>query len=142
MRYSRLHLVPCALFVAGLICGCSHVQVVDATHLNGQALSREGGTVAHLNASSWGIYLFNWIPLVSGSLDTPGRFTLLQDTAKVEDAVELLTRKASELGADRTDNLQSFTDSWWQTWSLVIWMRAAYASGNAIVTDSPVSSSR
>lgn len=116
----------------GMLPGCSHVEVVK--DLNGQPLVREGRTIAHINASSWGIYLFNWIPLISGSRETPERFAFFRDTGNVGDAVGMLTRKSGELGATHTVDLQSWTDSWWQPWTLIIWMRAAYASGNAIAS--------
>ncbi|MBN1421682.1 MAG: hypothetical protein JXP34_23110 [Planctomycetes bacterium] len=141
MRPASYRSAPFILVAAGLLSGCSHVEVAGVEHLNGQTLSGEGRTIAHLNASSWGIYLFNWIPIVSGSRTTPGHYTFFQDTATVEDTVALLTSKARDLGADRTTDLQSLTDSWWQQWSLIFWMRAAYASGNAIATGAPASSS-
>jgi hypothetical protein len=119
---------------ASLLPGCSHVTAVR--ELNGQVLSEDGKTLAHVNANCWGIYLFNLIPIMSGSRDHPESPTMFEDTANVEDVVGLLTRKSKALGASRTSDLQSIADSWWQGWTLIFWMKAAYASGNAIA-DAP-----
>jgi hypothetical protein len=121
-------LVLCS--VAGGIAGCSHVDV--ARNLHDEEIAAGAEPIAHVNASTWGIYLFNWIPIITGNSEVPEDFTLFEHTVDLDRVVGMLTRKSKELGATHTLDIQSFKDSDWQSGSLIFWMRVAHASGNAV----------
>ena len=74
--------------------GCSSIDV--ATTFNNVKITDvpNAGSLAHLNGDIWGIYLFN-LPLFTGSSKQPGRCAVFTDTVRVDNAVSMITRKAS-----------------------------------------------
>ena len=75
MPSTRLTLVPAlrlaaaALLVLG---GCATLTVVPAERLAEQQLTPGAEPVAHIYAANWGLYLFKYLPLITGSLARPG----------------------------------------------------------------------
>ena len=72
--------------------------------------SSEGGhTVAVVENSGW--YLFNMIPLASGSPDNPNGHTckIFSDTVNLENNIKLLDRVISEKGAEGCKDVVSYT---------------------------------
>lgn len=114
--------------------GCATVDTV--TTLNGQELTANGARpVAHINGECWGIYFMYVVPVITGYPKTPNkfRFAVLRNTVQVDKVVQMVTRESRRLGATRTTDLQSSTDSRW----LVIpfpffWYRTCQVSGNAV----------
>ena len=60
------------LTALGSLSACATVQVVPAERLSEQRLTTEAAPVAHIYAANWGIYLFKYLPLITGSLSRPG----------------------------------------------------------------------
>lgn len=77
--------------------GCASFTVVQGKPLNGQALAPSGKTIAHVEASNWGIYLFH-IPLLSGSTENLGDIKVLTDTVTVANMTKLITAESKKLG--------------------------------------------
>ncbi|HBM17070.1 MAG TPA: hypothetical protein DD381_12110 [Lentisphaeria bacterium] len=92
-----------------LIAGCSSVKVVQGADLNGQQLSSDSRTnVAHISASSLGLYGCVVAPLVVGSAEKPGSIAWFSEDATQEGPVaKMVTTKAKELGATSVLDLQS-----------------------------------
>ena len=116
---------------AVLMSACSSVEV--ATTFNNQKITpvQNAVCVEHLNADIWGIYLFN-LPLFTGSSKQPGRCAVFTDTVHVDNAVSMLTRKATEDGANTIVNLTSERTGCWIPILLVLWYYDVQVSGNAI----------
>ncbi|MBQ9336703.1 MAG: hypothetical protein IJS14_05330 [Lentisphaeria bacterium] len=116
---------------AVLMSACSSVEV--ATTFNNQKITEAQNAVCveHLNADIWGIYLFN-LPLFTGSSKQPGRCAVFSDTVRVDNAVSILTRKATEDGANTIVDLSSERTGCWIPIFLVLWYYDVQVSGNAI----------
>lgn len=93
--------------VVALFSGCASVSEAPAEMLHSQKIG-PGQTVAHLEATNWGIYLFS-IPLLTGSVEEPGKIVVFQDTVNAGSVVSLLTAKSKELNATGTYNIVSMT---------------------------------
>jgi len=48
--------------------GCATLTVVPGPGLHEQRLTPAAEPVAHIYAANWGVYLFKYVPLVTGSL--------------------------------------------------------------------------
>ena len=116
---------------AVLLSACSSVEV--ATTFNNQKITpvQNAVCVEHLNADIWGIYLFN-LPLFTGSSKQPGRCAIFTDTVRVDNAVSILTRKATEDGANTIVDLSSERTGCWLPIFLVLWYYDVQVSANAI----------
>ena len=60
------------LTALGSLSACATVQVVPAERLSEQRLTTEATPVAHIYAANWGLYLFKYLPIITGSLSRPG----------------------------------------------------------------------
>lgn len=120
------------LVMAVMVSGCASVS--PATRLNGQMLTPGDKPVAHVNASTWGIYWLPIVPLVTGSTDKPGEMSFFKDTVTVESVVDMTTAKSKELGATKTTDLQSSTTSMlvFPVPPFLLWYKAVQVSGNAV----------
>jgi hypothetical protein len=122
----RIALLP--LFLLPI--GCATVQVT--ADLAGQSLGGERPALAHVHAQTWGVYLFNWLPILCGDPAKPGSgaSVLFSDRARSEDAVRIVTEASKSLGAGATLDLYSQTGTSWVP-ATCFWIRRAEASGNA-----------
>ena len=116
---------------AVVMSACSSIEV--ATTFNNQKITpvQNAVCVEHLNADIWGIYLFN-LPLFSGSSKQPGRCAVFTDTVQVDNAVSMLTRKATDDGANTIVDLSSERTGCWLPIFLVLWYYDVQVSGTAI----------
>ena len=123
--------VLAAVAVTAVMTACSSIEF--ATTFNNQKITEAPNAVCveHLNADIWGIYLFN-LPLFSGSSKQPGRCAVFTDTVRVDNAVSILTRKATEDGANTVVDLSSERTGCWLPFFLVLWYYDVQVSGNAI----------
>ena len=67
-RTFRYVLGPVALII---LAGCATLTIVPAQRLEGQQLTPAAEPMAHIYAANWGIYLFKYLPLITGSLSRP-----------------------------------------------------------------------
>lgn len=119
--------LPAATLLLALLAGCSSVST--SRQLYGQELSAEGETIAHVHASSWGVYLL-MLPLFTGSTAAPGTTVFGADTVSAEAAVTMVTARSAQLGATKTENLQSSSSTFFIF--PVFLVKSADASGNAL----------
>ncbi len=88
--------------------------------------------VANIHDEIYGYYLFNVFPVFTGSANSEGGMNMFQDTVKVENAVALLTKTASGLGATKVTNLTSRTANSGLNTLWIFWYKDVQVSGNAI----------
>ncbi|MEI7437262.1 MAG: hypothetical protein WCL16_10720 [bacterium] len=118
--------------IAGLLLtGCASVDVCKT--LNNQQLTTTGEkNIAHLHGDIYGYYLFGLWPLFTGDPADSKRIAWFKDTVTEEAAVDMLTKKSMELGATKTTDLTSKTDSTGLNTLFLVWYYDVQASGNAV----------
>ena len=114
-----------------LLAGCASVTVTR--DLNDQQLATTGEkTVAHLHGDIYGYYLFGLWPLFTGNPANDNGIALFSDTVTEEAAVDMVTRKSKDLGATKTTDLSSRTDSTGRNTLFLVWYYDVQVSGNAL----------
>ncbi|HEY7649263.1 MAG TPA: hypothetical protein VID04_09695 [Methylomirabilota bacterium] len=114
--------------------GCATLTVVPAERLAGQQLTPAGAPVAHIYADNWGIYLFKYLPLVTGSLSRPGvpRFpALFSDQVQIDLLVEKVSEESKKQGGTILTDLRTRDRSYYMAWSLILWLNEFEVSANA-----------
>lgn len=109
--------------------GCSSLTVVRELH--DQRFTLEEQPVAHLSARVGGIYLFYYLPLVTGDSEQADSIRFFRNEPDIERVVHMVTKKSKELGATRLTDLYSWSDSVWGSFSLIFWYRWTTVSANA-----------
>lgn len=108
--------------------GCASVQT--AVKMNDQKLeTTENANVAHINGSTWGVYLL-WIPILTGSTEKIGSTNFNVDDVKLEPVVNMVTKKSKEMGAVRLTDMQSDVTS--RYIPPVFFVEEVEVSGNAV----------
>lgn len=116
-----------SLFV---VVGCASVQT--AQKLNDQKLTTGGDvSIGNVNAENWGLY-FLWIPLLSGDTEKMGSIAVMKDTVNTESVVSIATKKAKEMGATKSVDLNSSASSMMIFPPFLIFYKAVQVSTNAI----------
>lgn len=113
-----------------MLASCATVQVITKEQLQGQRFSSDTTPIAHLYADNWGIYLFKFIPLITGNLEKPGRPLLFSDTVRVDLLVSSVAQESRRLGGDTLMDLRTRDRSQWIPWSLVFWLNEFEVSAN------------
>jgi hypothetical protein len=109
--------------------GCSSLAIVRDLHE--QRFTSEEHPVAHLSARVGGIYLFYYLPLVTGDSERADSIRFFRNEPDVDRVVHMVTRKSKELGATHLTDLYSWSDSVWASFSLIFWYRWTSVSANA-----------
>ena len=109
--------------------GCSSLTVVKELH--DQRFASTEQPVAHLSARVGGIYLFYYLPLVTGDSEQADGIRFFRHEPDVERVVHMVTKKSQELGATHLTDLYSWSDSVWGSFSLIFWYRWTSVSANA-----------
>jgi hypothetical protein len=126
MRTILTRLAACALLST---VGCSNLTVVKDLH--DQRFTSAERPLAHLSARVGGIYLFYYLPLVTGDSEQADGIRFFRNEPDVERVVRMVTRKSKELGATHLTDLYSWSDSVWGSFSLIFWYRWTSVSANA-----------
>jgi hypothetical protein len=117
-----------------MLSGCATLTVVPAERLAGQQLTPAAAPVAHIYADNWGIYLFKYLPLVTGSLSRPGvpRFpALFSDQVRIDLLVEKVSEQSKERGGTVLTDLRTRDRSYYLSWTLIFWLNEFEVSANA-----------
>ncbi|MCP3967022.1 MAG: hypothetical protein GY750_13935 [Lentisphaerae bacterium] len=125
-----LSLVAVAV-AAVVLTGCSSLETTDHFNSLGVATSRTK-PIAHINVNIWGVFLFNSIPIMSGSVNSAGKLSAFMDTATLDNAMLMMTRRARGIGASKVLDVSSDVRSYWLWYTLLFWCREAQVSGTAI----------
>jgi hypothetical protein len=126
----------CVLFVTigSLAAGCATMKVVSSDQLNEQRFSETGTPVAHLYVANWGIYLFKYIPIVTGNLNNAEGAQisrLFTHNVRVDLLVEKLTQESRRRGGTFVTDLRTRDRSAWMPLTLFFWLNEFEVSGNA-----------
>ncbi|BCA53087.1 hypothetical protein W02_02270 [Nitrospira sp. KM1] len=122
------------LVVSVLFQGCATLKVVSPDQLNGQQFSDAGVPVAHLYVDNWGIYLFKYIPLVTGNVDDlegaqiPRLFT---HNVRVDLLVDKVTQESKKRGGTIVTDLRTRDRSYWMPLTFIFWLNEFEVSANA-----------
>ena len=113
-----------AAAVAMALGGCATLTIVPAERLAGQRLTEGAEPVAHIYAANWGIYLFKYIPIATGSLSHPGvpRWpTWFSDEVQIENLVQKVSEESKRLGGTVLTDLRTRDRSYWMGNWLLTW---------------------
>jgi hypothetical protein len=114
--------------------GCATVRIVPASQLHEQQLAAGSAPVAHIYADNWGIYLFKYIPLITGNLNSTSGIlpiVLFTNNVRVDLLVERVTREAQQRGGTLLTDLRTRNRSYWLSWTLIFWLNEFEVSANA-----------
>jgi hypothetical protein len=90
--------------------------------------------VAHIYAANWGVYLFKYVPLVTGSLARPGvpRIpALFSDEVQVDRLVEKVSAESKQRGGTVLTDLRTRDRSYWLSRSFILWLNEFEVSANS-----------
>jgi hypothetical protein len=114
--------------------GCAVLEVVPAQQLHEQRLTTDAAPIAHIYADNWGVYLFKYIPLISGNLNKariPQSPVLFTDNVRIELLVDKVTQEAQRRGGALITDLRTRDRSYWLGWSVFLWLNEFEVSANA-----------
>lgn len=123
------------LAVAALVAsaGCATLTIVPGPGLHEQRLTPAAEPVAHIYAANWGVYLFKYVPLVTGSLSRPGSVLPAFFSNQVQ--VDLLVHKVSEASKQRggtvITDLRTRDKSYWMPYTFIFWLNEYEVSANS-----------
>ena len=108
--FKKIMLIGLAAFTAVLFTGCSSLQTAGKSDFNGVDLTTKGTPVAHISATTHGLYLL-WIPLITGSTSNVGMPCFLEDTVSCNAITKMVTSKAQSAGAGEVIDLVTQSSS-------------------------------
>lgn len=119
------------------IAGCASVDC--GAEFNDLKVGAAGAEpVAHINGHCCGLYFLPFVPLLTGDPSKPvpedieksgGGVLVLQDSVRVEPVVDMVTRKAKQLGATKVAHLESRRSS---TCLLLFWFKTCQVSATVV----------
>ena len=130
-RAVRYVLGPAALI---MLAGCATLTIVPAQGLEGQRLTPTAEPMAHIYAANWGIYLFKYLPLITGSLSRPGVPSwpaLFSDEVQIDLLVQKVSAESKQRGGTVLTDLQTRDRSYWLDWTLILWLNEFEVSANS-----------
>ncbi len=114
-----------------LLAGCSSVDTSE--NFNSMDVSIDRSTpIIQVHGIISGIYLFNVIPIFSGSYNHPGKIMVFRDSCTLENTMLMTFRTARGRNASKIINLDSDYQEKWLFWSLILWSREWQVSGTGI----------
>ena len=117
-----------------LLSACATITVVPAERLADQRLTPAAEPVAHIYASNWGVYLFKYLPIITGSLARPGALqwpSLFSDEVKIDRLVEKVSAESEQRGGNVVTDLRTRDRSYWMPWTLIFWLNEFEVSANS-----------
>lgn len=117
-----------------VLSGCATLTVVPAERLEGQRLTPAAEPVAHIYAANWGVYLFKYLPLVTGSLSRPGVPAwpaLFSDQVRIESLVQRVSEESKKQGGTILTDLRTRDRSYWMGTALIFWLNEFEVSANS-----------
>ncbi|MDD3154233.1 MAG: hypothetical protein PHS41_05145 [Victivallaceae bacterium] len=110
---SKFVILAAVVTLGALLSGCAGMNIAGKKHLNGEGISASGQPIAHVSADNWGLYFF-YFPLLTGSTDNPGTVAVLEDTVAVKPMMQMVSKKAKQLGASQMLDTVTFhgTPGW------------------------------
>ncbi len=90
--------------------------------------------MAHIYAANWGIYLFKYLPLITGTLSrsgVPSWPALFSDEVQIERLVQKVSAESKQRGGTLLTDLQTRDRSYWLDWTLILWLNEFEVSANS-----------
>ncbi len=112
------------------ITGCSSTSIAQ----NGNFIVGPTGQPAmgQITYTNYGFYLWNCVPMFSGSVLNPGGFALFTNTVTPELAVKAMGFQAKNNGATRIANVTTEFDSSYNWYTVFFWTRTVHASATML----------
>lgn len=124
-----------AVIAVILAAGCSHTSTLEwEKPLPGQRSSSGNPVVYNLTAVNRGMYLFNLIPLWSGSSTNPNRhkYIIGYDTLDRAHMRQIMDLHLEKWGADKVEDVEISSSSSGAFTLWIIWRRTMKATGAAV----------
>ena len=118
------------ILIPAILTGCSSFRTgkIPAAGLYNQTRPEK----IHINAEIWGVYLFQKIPIWSGSYVKAGRTTMFKTTTKIDTVMKLLEKESRKLGPGKIINVSSYCTSEWVPLSGIFWYREVQISATFV----------
>jgi len=114
-----------------LIMGCATMDVIPSEDMNDQVFIEGKTPVAHIYAANYGLYLFKYIPLITGNLKHPDLgVTFFSDTVHLDLLMDRVMRKCKELDGTIVTDLRSTDKSSWIPFLLIFWLNEYEITAN------------
>jgi len=88
--------------------------------------------IATIYGNNYGYYLFSFFPIVTGNPANSNEWIWFSDKANVGTVTDMVTKKASELGATKTIDMESRVDFTGRMFFWIIYYKNVQVSGNAV----------
>ena len=132
-KLKRIISVALAFSAVMLVSSCATYQVSeDFKGQQVETVNTGAVPVAYIHAKNYGYYLFNIVPLISGDCEKIGSTSFFTDNVNPKNSVDLLTKKAKELGSSKVIDIASTQRESGKYTLWVFWYRGAQSSGTAV----------
>ena len=119
------------IVMAFALTSCTSIET--SKNFNGLGLTTaRSKPVAHINARISGVFLFDAFPLFCGSVNNIDKVAAFVNTVSMDNSLGLLTRHARGLGATKLVNLNSYYQTHWLWYTILLWERQSQVSATAI----------
>ncbi len=127
----RVLLVFASAVMALVLTACSSMET--SKNFNGLSVTASRTRpIAHINARVNGVFLFDTFPLFCGSVNHIDKVAAFVNTVSLDNTLGLVTREARGLGATKLINLNSYYDTEWLWYTLILWKRQTQISATAV----------
>lgn len=116
-----------------LLHGCATMVMVPEDRLHGQRFEADASPIGHLYVDNWGIYLFKYIPIVTGNPESSGIVQLprlFSDTVRIDLLVEKVAREGRLRQGTILTDLRTRDRSYWLPYLPVLWLNEFEVSAN------------
>lgn len=121
-----------ALTVAAVIfTGCSSVESTNRFNAL-QVTESPSVPVAHIVGSTYGWYLFYFIPFFTGSTTSPGSTVMFNDKVHLGGVMDMVSAQAKQLGATKVIDIQTRKENEWMSSTFIFWRREIQMSCTAV----------
>jgi hypothetical protein len=131
---SKIQVLVMVQIMSFLIMGCATMEVVPSKDLHGQPFIEGKTSVAHIQAANYGIYLFKYIPLITGNLKHPDLgFSLFSNNVDLNMLVDRVMKKSKDLEGTLVTDLQSTNKSSWIFYLPIFWLNEIEVTANVSI---------
>lgn len=119
-----------AVVMAFVLTACSSLE--STKNFNGLGVTTQRSKpVAQINARIIGVFLFDAFPLFCGSVNNIDKVAAFTNTVSLENTMGLVTHEARGLGATKVVNINTYYESYWLWFTLILWRRQMQVSALA-----------
>lgn len=130
MRH-KIQVLVLVQLLSFLIMGCATMDVIPAKDLKDQVFIEGKTPVAHIYAANYGLYLFKYIPLITGNLKHPDLgISFFSDNVHLDLLMDRVMRKCKELDGTIVTDLHSTDKSSWIPYLLIFWLNEYEITAN------------